>query len=318
MRTCREAILVRKVIPRKRRIAHKVLRVRCSLVRPKAATYGKRLTSYPVDSAGVSCGRFSHVRSRAVHMLQSLSNKTKVQLRDVGRRFGLEVRLNGVNSRDDLRLVHFLRMHEIDLVIDVGANKGQFGTMLFAAGFQGSMISFEPLPDAHSELMRTTKASGRRWIVGPAVALSDTTGSATFNVTEASTSSSLHEPRESFVEHTPQVAVAKRIEVKTERLDSFANMIDHAGKRAFLKLDVQGGEAAVLAGASAVLPQLQGVLSELSLVELYAGQATAIEVHQLIAGGGFELWDIWQGYRNPRTQRLTQIDALYFRASARP
>ncbi|RWB33685.1 MAG: FkbM family methyltransferase [Mesorhizobium sp.] len=248
-------------------------------------------------------------------MLQSLSSKTKTSLRDVGRRFGFDVRLNGINSRDDLRLVHFLHMHEVDLVIDVGANKGQFGTMLFAAGFQGSMISFEPLPDAHSELVRTAKASDRRWMVGPAVALSDTAGSATFHVTEAATSSSLHEPRESFVEHTPRVAVAKRIEVKTERLDAFASMIDAAGKRAFLKLDVQGAEAAVLAGAAAVLPQLRGVLTELSLVELYTGQATALEVHQLIGGSGFELWDVWQGYRNPQTQRLTQIDALYFRPS---
>ncbi|RWP83427.1 MAG: FkbM family methyltransferase [Mesorhizobium sp.] len=247
-------------------------------------------------------------------MLQSLGHKTKASLRDVGRRLGLEVRLNGINSRDDLRLVHFLDMHEVDLVIDVGANKGQFGTMLFAAGFQGSMISFEPLPDAHSELMRTARAFDGRWMVGPAVALSDTTGTATFHVTEAATSSSLHEPRESFVEHTPRVAVAKRIEVKTERLDAFASMI--AGKRAFLKIDVQGAEAAVLAGAPTVLPQLRGVLSELSLVELYAGQATALEVHQLIAGGGFDLWDVWQGYRNPRTQRLTQVDALYFRPSA--
>lgn len=251
-------------------------------------------------------------------MLQSLGYKTKASLRDVGRRLGFEVRLNGINSRDDLRLVHFLHMHEVDLVIDVGANKGQFGTMLFAAGYQGSMISFEPLPDAHSELVRTAKTSGRRWMVGPAVALSDTTGSATFHVTEASTSSSLHEPRESFVGHTPQVTVAKRIEVKTERLDAFASMIELAGKRAFLKIDVQGGEAAVLTGATAILPQLHGVLSELSLVELYAGQAPALEVHQLITDGGFELWDIWQGYRNPQTQRLNQIDALYFRASARP
>ena len=112
-------------------------------------------------------------------------------MRRFGRLFGLDIRLNGLNSREDLRFVSFLEMHCIDTVLDVGANRGQFARDLIAAGYRGRVISFEPLPDAHAALVREASRYTGDWRVAPRKALSDTNGTATFHVTDRDTSSSL-------------------------------------------------------------------------------------------------------------------------------
>ncbi|HID30325.1 MAG TPA: FkbM family methyltransferase, partial [Desulfobacterales bacterium] len=248
--------------------------------------------------------------------LNKIGSHTKTVLRDIGRRFGFEIRLSGVNSRDDLRFVHFLELHKIDTVLDVGANRGQFATELYRAGFQGRIISFEPLPDAYAVLTKAAADFGERWTVGPCVALSDKTETTRFFVTEADRSSSLLEPLDSFIEATPIVRVEENIEVQTERLDKLVGELNLDDARAFLKLDVQGSEAQVLAGASETIENLHGVLIELSFANLYAGQSSAIAILQLMSELGFEVWDIWRGYHNPKTRRLNQVDALFFKAEA--
>lgn len=239
--------------------------------------------------------------------------QTKQALRDVGRRFGLEIRLNGLNSRDDLRFIHFLRMHGIDTVLDVGANRGQFAQQLFKSGFEGRIISFEPLPDEHALLLEAAAVFGDRWSIAPRLAVGDKAGRASFYVTQGSASSSLLEPLGGFVESAPQVKVDRQIEVETQRLDALWPNLGLTGRNVFLKIDVQGSEALVLEGARAVLQHVQGILVELSLVDLYAGQSSGIVVQQWMAEQGFGLWDIWIGFRNPQTHRLNQIDALFFR-----
>lgn len=238
--------------------------------------------------------------------------KLKQLGRDFGRWFGLEIRMNGINARDDLRLVHFLEMHKIDVLIDVGANAGQFGTELLSAGYRGSIVSFEPVPEAYEALKKLAATYGVRWTVAPRVALSDTSGTTKFFVTEANVCSSMLRPAAMMIEATPATKVKECIVAPTERLDAFASELRLAERRPFLKLDVQGAEAAVLAGAPETLKHVKGILVELSLTELYEGQSSAESVHQRITDLGFELWDLWRGYRNPQTSRLNQIDALYF------
>lgn len=235
----------------------------------------------------------------------------KKRLRDLARRAGLELRLSGINSRDDLRLLHFMDLKGIDTVLDVGANNGGFARMLLEAGFKGRIISFEPLPGAHAQLVAETERRAN-WSVAPRMALSDEEGTARFNITQGDASSSLLEPSESFIFDTPHVKVSEVIEVPTHRLDDF-EAIDFEPSRTLLKLDVQGGEAKVLGGAARTLQSMGGILSEMSLMPLYVGQPDWIAVNEIITRHGFEIWDIWPGYRSLQTCRLTQVDALYFK-----
>ncbi len=237
--------------------------------------------------------------------------KIKESLRNLGRTIGLEVRMSSPNSRDDLRLLHFMEMMRINTVLDVGANDGGFARMLLATGYKGRVISFEPIPRAHSELVEASKGS-KNWSVAPRLALSDENGEANFNITQGDTSSSLLEPLESFVSDTPHVKVSEVVQVPTRRLDDLED-IDFDPARTLLKLDVQGGEAKVLSGANRMLQSTAGILTEMSLMPLYEGQPEWRTVDRIITEHGFEIWDIWPGYRSPNTRRLTQIDGLYFK-----
>lgn len=191
---------------------------------------------------------------------------------------------------------------------------GRFAKMLLSAGFTGRIISFEPLPGAHSALV-TAAEKYENWSVAPRIALSDKNGTASFNIAQADTSSSLLAPTDSFVSDTPQVKVSEVIEVPTGRLDDLEDLGFEPG-RTLLKLDVQGGEAKVLRGAERSLKSMAGILSEMSLMTLDIGQPDWTTMDRIITEHGFEIWDLLPGHRSPNTLRLTQFDGLYFKVPA--
>ena len=247
------------------------------------------------------------------NIFSKLSSKHKAVLRGIGRKAGLEIRLNSVNTRNDLRLIHLLESFGIELVLDVGANRGQFAQELFNAGYSGKVVSFEALPDAHAALQEAAARSQRSWTVAPRCALSDRRGIARFHVTDTDTSSSLLAPAQSFAASTPQVRSAYTIEVPTVRLDDIIVDLGLPIDRCFLKMDVQGGEVLVMAGAPNVLEGSSGLMTEMSLKPLYDDQPPAKTLLAAIYEAGFEVWDIWPGYRNPQNHRLLQTDLICFK-----
>lgn len=244
-----------------------------------------------------------------------MKREMKLWAQSIARKFGLEVKESSVKSRNDLRLSHFLSLHHIDLVLDVGANKGQFAQQLFAAGYQGRIISFEALPEEHAKLVAAAQVFGPRWIIAPRMALSDQAGFATFHVTAFSESSSLFQPNNGFAASAPELSQYRKIEVPTERLDDLFARMQIAYENLFIKLDTQGSELLVLSGAPKLLNTAKGMMSELSLRQLYQSQPPARDVYKYISASGFDLWDVWPGYRDPETFRLNEVDALFFRSS---
>lgn len=248
--------------------------------------------------------------------LERLAADRKTALRDAGRKFGLDVRLNGLNSRDDLRLAYFMRLFGIQTVLDVGAGRGQFAQELYRSGYVGKIISFEALPVAHAQLSATAARSGKDWLVAPCAAIADRSGRAQFHVAQADTTSSLLEPTTELVVAHPAARPVETIAVETKRLDDVVRELGGVAGGCFLKMDVQGAEALVLAGAPDVLATARGLMMELSWNKLYANQPSAFEMLTTVAASGFEVWDVWLGYRSPQTFRLNQTDVVCFRASA--
>jgi len=96
-------------------------------------------------------------------------------------------------------------------------------------------------------------------------------------------------------------------------LDSLAGPYLVSASRPFLKIDTQGFEWHVLTGAHETLPRLEGVLCELSLVELYEGQHLWREMIDRLEGAGFTLWCLQPAFMD-RDGRNLQVDAIFFRA----
>ena len=72
----------------------------------------------------------------------------------------------------------FLRSRKIDTVLDVGANVVQFGRRLRALGYNGDIVSFEPITLVFRELAAAA-ARDRRWFTRQ-IALGDTNGRAEY------------------------------------------------------------------------------------------------------------------------------------------
>ena len=161
----------------------------------------------------------------------------------------------------------------IDCVFDVGANAGQYATMLRRdVGFRGLIVSFEPTPTLARRLRRLARRDPL-WIVEE-VALSDTDGTATFNVMVDDQFSSLHAPSAQHVQGFETLnSVSDSLTVKTERLDTaYARLFgSHNFQRPFLKMDTQGHDTTIARASPAAVGKFIGLQSELSFLPLYAG-----------------------------------------------
>ena len=227
---------------------------------------------------------------------------------------GLEVRrLKNANVESQV-LKNILTRAAIDVVLDVGANTGQYGDLLLRTGFTGTLISFEAIPGAHRKLVEHAKKKSHAWMVAPCAALGSQRGQVQFNIAANSVSSSILPMRRTHLEAAPQSKYIERQTVAVERLDDLAPRMLPSFGRILIKIDTQGYEMEVLKGAEGLLPLTAAIQLELSLVPLYEGAPTFVEMIAYVESKGFELFSIVSGFRDKRIGRLLQADGFFVRS----
>lgn len=195
----------------------------------------------------------------------------------------------------------------IDVVVDAGANVGQYGEKLRAGGYRGRIVSFEPLRAPFEALEQRTRGDPA-WSCMQ-LALGETAGETTINVYGKESSSLLE--LDDRVAQNLRLAHGGSERVVVNRLDDVLDEIAEPGDSIFLKLDVQGSELPVLRGAERSLTRVQGLEIELSLAPLYRGQALAGEVIDYLEKRGFRMIWLERILVEPSTRELLQIDALF-------
>jgi len=196
---------------------------------------------------------------------------------------------------------------QISLVIDIGANTGQYSSSLRAHGYEGEIWSFEPLPTAYAKLKKKA-ANDALWSVSNC-AISDKEGWISFYVAENSESSSVQKmlPR-----HVAAAANSKTIDTISVASTSIGNVLDRAStQNIMLKLDTQGHEAQILTDAKIRLGRVALIELEMSLVPLYEGQQLFRELDTLLVDSGFKLSSISEGFFDSASGELLQFDAIY-------
>jgi FkbM family methyltransferase len=230
------------------------------------------------------------------------------------RRLGYELRPytpGPAPYEEDMRRAKLLRSEAIDLVLDVGANVGQYAQRLRRAGYEQRIVSFEPLAAAFTELQQAA-ARDPLW-ESRRLALGDTDGSAEIHVAANSWSSSLLDLGQRHLASAPDSAYTGTETVPVARLDSVWDELVREGERVFLKLDVQGFEMHVLRGAEGHLERVAGVQAELALTSLYEGDTPWREVIDHLERRGFELAGLEPGFEDPETGRMLQADGILIR-----
>ena len=199
----------------------------------------------------------------------------------------------------------------INLVLDVGANIGQYSRKLIRSGYQGRIVSFEPLPDAFEMLAESRRGIENWQVENFAIGSENTT--ATLNIAGNSMSSSLQGMRDEHVAAAPESAYIATVDVPVKRLDGVFDQYFNQGDRCYLKLDVQGHEHHVLAGAQRCLDRITAVQMEVSLEMLYDGQQLWKESIQSMEDIGYQLMTLSPGFRDRETGAMLQADGIFVR-----
>ena len=228
-------------------------------------------------------------------------------------RVGFELRRFSVEQSENARFISMLRTHNVNLIFDVGANAGQFGVLLREIGFDGKIISFEPLSDAREILLNISK-NDPQWQIALQTAIGEENGEIEIQIAGNSHSSSVLDMLDTHVRAAPDSKYIGKEKVALRTLDSIAPDYMDSNSISFIKIDTQGYETQVMNGAKKLMSQIVGLQVEISLVPLYKGQCLFDEMLKKLKNDGFELWSISTIFSDPNTAQLLQVDATFFRA----
>jgi len=177
-------------------------------------------------------------------------------------------------------------------------------------GFQGRIISFEPVQQCFEDLAQSAEGDGN-W-EAHRLALGASDGVLTMNVTRDDVFSSFLRPnREAHRMFADNSAVLREEEVPVRRL---ATLLPDLVPRGFwatthLKTDTQGSDAAVLAGLDTLLDALPSLQVEVSLVRIYENQPDYFEMLGPLHKRGFRLTGLLPISRDSEL-RIVEADAV--------
>jgi len=206
---------------------------------------------------------------------------------------------------------------EINCVLDVGANIGQTGIFLRRIGYRGRIVSFEPVG-------RNFKILAKRCGADPdwrchRIALGARNGDQTINLARRSVFDSFLRPTgystrqfgsDSEVIDSETVSV-RRLETVIE---SCVNGL--STPRIFLKLDTQGYDLEVLAGAGPGIGCVLGLQTELSVKPVYESMVNYLDAIPRINALGFEITGLFPVNRDA-AMRVVEFDCVAVRPASR-
>lgn len=241
-------------------------------------------------------------------MLQYLKHFLKKSVNSIG----FEISRYTPESSSLARLISSFRTFNIDIVFDIGANKGQYAKELRAGGYVDRIVSFEPLSNAYTQLVKESKRF-LDWHVHSRCAIGDRIGSAQFNISGNSVSSSILPMLKAHSKAAPDSAYIGREQTPIETIDSVLPQYLNGNSVPFLKIDTQGYEWQVLEGATKILRQICGIQIELSMIELYEGQRLWRELLHRLEKDGFTLWSLHPEFIDPNTGQVLQTNGIFYR-----
>lgn len=195
-------------------------------------------------------------------------------------------------------------------IVDGGAYVGDVTAAYLATFPTARLWAFEPTPATAAELATRYRAEPRVTVVPVALAAAE--GSATLSLNDAAATNSLLslEPRQATYLDYP-VTTGGTVRVPTIDLDTFCTRegIDHLS---ILKLDVQGAEQIVLAGAARLLGEahIDLLFTEMNVVSVYSEQTPIWTLLDHLATFGYRLFDVYH-LRWAPTGQLKWGDALF-------
>lgn len=207
------------------------------------------------------------------------------------------VPLGEMKERDlALHLGELLARLEIDCVLDVGANVGQYRDFLREKVlYDGTIVSFEPV-SRHVGLLCERAGDDPSWHIEP-YALGAEPDSLSIDVDKSSASSRI------------ETVMVKTLDMV---LPALARRLGF--RRPYLKLDTQGFDIDVLKGAEGSLVGIPALQSETSVFGIYKGMPSYMDTIHYLGERGFDITGLYPVSRD-RSLRLIEFDCVMINRS---
>lgn len=226
------------------------------------------------------------------------------------RKFGYDITSFHHAYNSESRRIRLLQVNNIETVLDVGANSGQFAGHLRSSGYDGGILSFEPLSAVFGQL-ESKCSTDPRW-GGYNLALGDEDGAAEINISDNTFSSSLLGMMPQHESSAPDSVYVGSETIEVKKLDTIYSDLPISGE-VYLKIDTQGFGMQVLEGAEKVLSKIRGVEVETSLVPLYHDEELIESIIAYMRDRGFVPMSIEPGFADGDTGQLLQADVIFYR-----
>jgi len=229
----------------------------------------------------------------------------KLLIKSLFRACGLDIR-----RTPRFKPYEWLKNMNIQTILDIGANTGQFAAQFHSLFPDAKLYSFEPLEDCYDKLLEKMSQFSKFHAFN--FALGDKNGEAQIFRNDSTPSSSLlpmgeiHKKAFPFTKHTtPQTIKIRRLDDILGELDIVDNIL--------VKIDVQGTEDKVILGGEELICRASVLILETSFQPLYEGQLLFNQIYDLLREKGFVYAGSEHNIRNPQDGSILQCDSVFLR-----
>ena len=231
----------------------------------------------------------------------------KILIQKMLRKIGIQMKR--YPDLDLARRIKIMENFNIDALLDIGANIGQYAINMRELGYSKKIISFEPLTNAFKDL-NTNSLKDDNWLANN-YAIGNEDAKSVINIAGNSLSSSILNMLPSHIESEQMSKYIAQEEIEVKKLDSVFNSFCKKDEKVMVKIDTQGFEKNVIDGATKSLMNIKIIQLEMSIVPLYENEMLFIEMINYLDNKGFQLFSLENGFSDPTTGRLLQVDGIF-------
>jgi len=199
---------------------------------------------------------------------------------------------------------------KINTFIDIGANRGQFSSLVMGINSDSVIIAFEPLPIPAKKYLKLFNLTKNVLLYQNAIGPQE--GNVKMHVSSRDDSSSLLNIGLNQKNIFPGTEELYLEDIKVAPLTHFLNKKTLIPP-VFIKIDVQGYELEALKGCEELIQLINYIYVECSFIELYDGQALADEVIFYLTEHSFKLQGIYNTYYD-KMGKAVQGDFLFIKS----
>jgi FkbM family methyltransferase len=198
----------------------------------------------------------------------------------------------------------------IQTVLDVGANIGEFSAIAASLFPMAKIYAFEPITDC-------VKSIKKKQIPNLTIyqnALGNHNGDTKFYISSWNPSSSLKKMSELHKQNWPHTAENISTTVKARRLDSFETELN-LKQEILIKVDIQGAEIEFIDGANNTLSKAKVIIIEAGYVQLYEDEGMFDGVYKRLKELGFSFRGVLKQSQSKTDDSYLQADFVFIKGN---